>query len=153
MDVTDRLSLQGAIDLLEFASGASDVVIPYDFKTTYTDKYLNSDQLVLYSAALELKSKQEGNPLFVQMASFFLLPLNKQHFMHISDLQKKSMLVKLDKIAGKILKGKFEATPGEHCVKCPYNGICSSQRDFSTEREIIKKEVESSIESFGDISL
>lgn len=138
--VSDILGLQGAPDLVEITDNNGAIV--YDFKTTYTDKYLNSDQIVLYTIGCERVIHNfiptlDSTNINIQMGSFFLLPLNKQHYMSVTKGDEDRLLGHMQKAAKKILDGDFPATPNDRCNRCPFYDTCSYSKDYvEKKREI-----------------
>lgn len=119
--LSDNLAIQGAADLIELNPNGTAIL--YDFKTTWNTKNVSRDQLILY--AIAVKKKWDVN---VTMASFFLLPANKQDYYTITEQDKADVLDRFQRAADQILKEKenLPCTKNDKCKWCPFYAECEA---------------------------
>ena len=121
--LSNNLAIQGAADLIELNPNGTALL--YDFKTSWNMKSVSRDQLILYAIAAKLKWDVN-----VTMASFFLLPANKQNFFTFTDFDKQQLLNSMQQAANDILaqKENLPAIKNDKCKFCPYYAQCEANQ-------------------------
>ena len=142
--LSPNLATQGAPDLIEINENGSAIL--YDFKSTWSTKYLNKDQLKLYCIASEIKFGVK-----ITMASFFLLPANKHEYFRFSDADKNQLVDEMQVAANQILTlgEDLPCTPSERCDRCQYFSTCTAGKEFTPPTKLETPKIEFGGTSFG----
>lgn len=126
--LSENLAIQGAADLIEVLPNGSALL--YDYKTSYNTKNLSRDQLMLYAIAAKIKWGID-----ISMASFFMLPTNKQEYFSFTKEDKQDLLNQLQKTANEILtvREKLAIKKNDKCKYCPFYDSCGAS---TLEKEV-----------------
>ena len=126
--LSQNLALQGAADLIEIHPNGFATL--YDYKTSYNTKNLSRDQLMLYAIAAKIKWGID-----VSMASFFMLPTNKQMYYSFTVEDKQELLNQLQKTANEILtvRENLPIKKNDKCKWCPFYDSCGAS---TIEKEV-----------------
>ena len=119
LKISETLYVQGAADLIEVNDNGTAIL--YDFKTSWNTRNISVDQLILYSVAAQLKWG-----INVTMASFFLLPVNRQNFYSFTQEDKDSLIRDMQAAADRVLseKDRLPAVQNDKCKYCPFVDDC-----------------------------
>lgn len=132
----NNLYTLGAADLVVDNKNGTSIL--YDFKTTWVEKNLKIEQLLLYKLVYEKVYNKN-----IKMCSFFLLPSNRQVYYTFTKENEDRLLNRMDTAAKAILKRDFPKVESNKCLRCPYfKNICNSDFKDTPKKEIQYKKLD-----------